>query len=133
METLNLSDYANIVRIPVKPKLLDTLKKGANMRNLYKQQTNKNYDDNYDKYLEWLYELKHFAETNEKKILLIEEIAATKQEIYDRALNFKAEVYTRIVGYHREIKSWNKGKREEYKHRQSFVNEIKEIKKQKTA
>jgi len=30
------------------------------------------------------------------------------------------EVYTRIVGYYRSLKNWNKGKREEYDHRQMF-------------
>ncbi len=30
------------------------------------------------------------------------------------------EVYTRIVGYHRALSNWNKGKREEYNHRVCF-------------
>lgn len=30
------------------------------------------------------------------------------------------EVYTRIVGYYRSVKNWNKGKREEYKERKTF-------------
>lgn len=30
------------------------------------------------------------------------------------------EVYTRIVGYHRSVSNWNKGKREEYNHRVCF-------------
>lgn len=30
------------------------------------------------------------------------------------------EVYTRIVGYHRPIKQWNKGKQEEYKFREEY-------------
>jgi hypothetical protein len=30
------------------------------------------------------------------------------------------EVYTRIVGYHRAVTNWNKGKREEYKDRVTF-------------
>lgn len=30
------------------------------------------------------------------------------------------EVYTRIVGYHRALSNWNKGKREEYNHRVAF-------------
>ena len=29
----------------------------------------------------------------------------------------KTEVYTRIVGYYRQVGNWNKGKREEYKER----------------
>ncbi|MBN2440048.1 MAG: hypothetical protein JXJ04_01840 [Spirochaetales bacterium] len=30
------------------------------------------------------------------------------------------EVYTRIVGYYRSIKNWNKGKRQEYNYRLPF-------------
>ena len=30
------------------------------------------------------------------------------------------EVYTRIVGYYRSLKNWNRGKREEYRHRRTF-------------
>jgi ribonucleoside-triphosphate reductase len=33
----------------------------------------------------------------------------------------ETEVYTRIVGYHRAVDNWNKGKREEYNHRKEFV------------
>jgi len=32
----------------------------------------------------------------------------------------QTEVYTRIVGYHRNIDNWNKGKREEYNHRKVY-------------
>lgn len=32
----------------------------------------------------------------------------------------KTEVYARIVGYHRAVDDWNKGKREEYKNRIVF-------------
>jgi len=32
----------------------------------------------------------------------------------------ETEVYTRIVGYYRQVGNWNKGKREEYKHRLPF-------------
>ncbi len=31
-----------------------------------------------------------------------------------------AEVWTRIVGFHRPVQSWNKGKQEEYKERKEF-------------
>jgi ribonucleoside-triphosphate reductase len=31
------------------------------------------------------------------------------------------EVYSRIVGYYRSVRNWNKGKREEYKERKLFV------------
>ena len=40
----------------------------------------------------------------------------------------ETEVYTRIVGYHRAVDNWNKGKREEYKNRQTFEFDAKEIK-----
>jgi ribonucleoside-triphosphate reductase (formate) len=30
------------------------------------------------------------------------------------------EVYTRIVGYHRPVQNWNKGKKEEYKQRKTY-------------
>jgi hypothetical protein len=32
----------------------------------------------------------------------------------------ETEVYTRIVGYYRSIKNWNRGKREEYNFRMPF-------------
>ena len=32
----------------------------------------------------------------------------------------KTEVYTRIVGYHRAVDNWNKGKKEEYKNRHEY-------------
>ncbi|MBN1615985.1 MAG: hypothetical protein JW875_01635, partial [Spirochaetales bacterium] len=31
------------------------------------------------------------------------------------------EVYARIVGYYRSVRNWNKGKREEYRHRKLFI------------
>jgi hypothetical protein len=35
----------------------------------------------------------------------------------------KTEIYTRIVGYYRSLKNWNRGKREEYDHRVTFRSE----------
>lgn len=32
----------------------------------------------------------------------------------------KTEVYSRVVGYHRPIRNWNKGKQEEFKDRREF-------------
>ena len=32
----------------------------------------------------------------------------------------ETEVYSRVVGYHRPVKNWNKGKKEEFKERKSF-------------
>jgi len=34
--------------------------------------------------------------------------------------NKKCEVYSRVVGYHRPVGSWNKGKREEFKDRVEY-------------
>lgn len=36
----------------------------------------------------------------------------------------ETEVYTRIVGYYRSLRNWNKGKREEYNHRLPFGAEV---------
>jgi ribonucleoside-triphosphate reductase len=33
----------------------------------------------------------------------------------------ETEVYSRIVGYYRSVRNWNKGKREEYKERKMFA------------
>ena len=33
----------------------------------------------------------------------------------------ETEVYSRVVGYHRPVKNWNKGKREEFKDRKIFA------------
>ncbi len=35
----------------------------------------------------------------------------------------ETEIYTRIVGYYRSLKNWNRGKREEYRHRVTFAAE----------
>jgi len=35
----------------------------------------------------------------------------------------ETEVYARIVGYYRPVRNWNKGKREEYRHRTTFAVE----------
>lgn len=32
----------------------------------------------------------------------------------------KTEVFSRVVGYHRPVENWNKGKQEEFKDRQEF-------------
>jgi len=56
----------------------------------------------------------------------IEEIDKKIKEILDKGLEElqETEVYTRIVGYHRAITSWNKGKKEEYKARTPYeINE----------
>ena len=48
------------------------------------------------------------------------DIAKVKQEMQD-VHGRDTEVYARIVGYYRSVRNWNKGKREEYKHRKLFV------------
>ncbi|MDC7125877.1 MAG: anaerobic ribonucleoside-triphosphate reductase [Spirochaetales bacterium] len=53
----------------------------------------------------------------------IETIDREINELKERMLNVKGtdtEVYTRIVGYYRSVKNWNKGKRDEYNHRKLF-------------
>jgi len=32
----------------------------------------------------------------------------------------KCEVFSRVVGYHRPVQQWNKGKKEEFKFRKEF-------------
>ncbi|MCL2293582.1 MAG: thiol reductase thioredoxin [Spirochaetes bacterium] len=51
-------------------------------------------------------------EIEEEICLLERELSETKGR--------ETEVYTRIVGYYRAVKNWNKGKREEYNHRICF-------------
>lgn len=36
----------------------------------------------------------------------------------------ESEVWTRVVGFHRPVQSWNKGKKEEYKDREAFSDEL---------
>lgn len=37
-------------------------------------------------------------------------------------LKIPTEIYSRVVGYFRPTKQWNKGKQEEYKDRKVFTN-----------
>jgi hypothetical protein len=53
------------------------------------------------------------VETIEKKI------ASLKEEL-KQVTGTPTEVYTRIVGYYRSVKNWNKGKREEYSLRREY-------------
>ena len=57
----------------------------------------------------------------EKVKKIEEEITFLEKEFLD-AKGRETEVYTRIVGYYRAVKNWNKGKREEYNHRVCFSN-----------
>ncbi|MDC7227313.1 MAG: anaerobic ribonucleoside-triphosphate reductase [Spirochaetales bacterium] len=46
------------------------------------------------------------------------------KELKERMMTVKGtdtEVYTRIVGYYRSVKNWNKGKRDEYNQRKLFT------------
>ena len=38
----------------------------------------------------------------------------------------KCEIYSRVVGYLSPVSEWNKGKKEEYKDRQTFSREFSE-------
>ena len=47
------------------------------------------------------------------------DIAQVKKELED-VRGTDCEVYSRIVGYYRDVRNWNKGKREEFKERKVF-------------
>ncbi len=47
------------------------------------------------------------------------EIQALEQEL-EQVQGPPTEVYSRIVGYYRSLRNWNRGKREEYTHRRVF-------------
>ena len=48
------------------------------------------------------------------------DIAKVKRELAEVKGN-ETEVYARIVGYYRSVRNWNKGKKDEFKHRKEFV------------
>lgn len=54
------------------------------------------------------------------RIMEIDQRIAELQRAYDDVEGTETEIYTRIVGYYRSLKNWNKGKREEYDHRLTF-------------
>ncbi|MCF7929580.1 MAG: hypothetical protein K9L68_12520 [Spirochaetales bacterium] len=56
---------------------------------------------------------------NEEVQQLDEQIETLKQQL-SGAKGCETEVYTRIVGYYRSVRNWNKGKREEYDKRVVF-------------
>ncbi len=41
-----------------------------------------------------------------------------------RPCGLKTEVFSRVVGYHRPVTSWNKGKQEEFKERKVYKTAI---------
>lgn len=51
------------------------------------------------------------------------EIAALKDSL-NSVQGTETEVYTRIVGYYRAVKNWNLGKKEEYKVRRTFNQDV---------
>ncbi|OHD10620.1 MAG: hypothetical protein A2086_05575 [Spirochaetes bacterium GWD1_27_9] len=62
-----------------------------------------------------------------KTILEIEKELSTLEEKLKNVVGTETEVYTRIVGYHRAVTNWNKGKKEEYRDRLTFSYFEKEI------
>jgi ribonucleoside-triphosphate reductase len=50
----------------------------------------------------------------------IEKDLASAREALSRVEGTPAEVYSRIVGYYRSVRNWNRGKREEYGERRLF-------------
>jgi ribonucleoside-triphosphate reductase len=55
-----------------------------------------------------------------RTIAEIDKKIAELEEELDNVEGRKTEVYTRIVGYYRSLRNWNRGKREEYAHRVLF-------------
>ena len=55
--------------------------------------------------------------TNQEIDSRISELKAELENVHGR----ETEVYSRIVGYYRAVKNWNRGKREEYNHRVTYT------------
>jgi ribonucleoside-triphosphate reductase len=55
-----------------------------------------------------------------RSLEVIESDLAAAREALLEAKGTPAEVYSRIVGYYRSVRNWNRGKREEYGERVSF-------------
>ena len=51
----------------------------------------------------------------------IEKDLATAREALSSVKGTPAEVYSRIVGYYRSVRNWNRGKREEYGERRLYL------------
>lgn len=73
------------------------------------------------------YIVKAMSKTKLPYISITPTFSVCKEHGYLRGEHFQcpycgseAEVYTRVVGYYRPVKMWNKGKREEYKDRTTF-------------
>lgn len=50
----------------------------------------------------------------------LNDLRALRQEILNGAKGQPCEVYSRIVGYLREIKAWNPGRAQEFKDRKTY-------------
>ena len=44
-----------------------------------------------------------------------------KHEQLDDEERTRCEIYSRVMGYHRPVESWNKGKQQEFKDRRHYV------------
>jgi ribonucleoside-triphosphate reductase len=60
----------------------------------------------------------------EKKIKKIHEEIMEKEKQLAEVKGKSCEVYSRVVGYNRDVNHWNKGKKEEFKHRQTFIPKL---------
>lgn len=58
-----------------------------------------------------------------KEAQVIDKRISELQQELETVEGTPTEVYTRIVGYYRSLKNWNRGKREEYDHRVTFEPE----------
>lgn len=54
------------------------------------------------------------------------------QKRFENVKGTETEVYTRIVGYHRDVRNWNNGKKEEYFDRKTFSVNDELIRKDQT-
>jgi ribonucleoside-triphosphate reductase len=63
-------------------------------------------------------------ERNMRNLEAIESELESAREALSNVKGTPAEVYTRIVGYYRSVRNWNKGKREEYGQRVMFHPDI---------
>ncbi|MBN2651032.1 MAG: thiol reductase thioredoxin [Spirochaetales bacterium] len=55
----------------------------------------------------------------ETKEAIKKEIEELKSQL-DNVEGTQTEIYSRIVGYYRSVKNWNKGKKEEFRYRKQF-------------
>ena len=60
------------------------------------------------------------TEQDKKDIKEIDEEIDRLKKKLKQVKGTETEVYTRIVGYHRAVDNWNRGKREEYDNRKEF-------------